>query len=157
MSKTMQDNDSMWEEVRRLRNQDAQNGDFSKMTSDELKRYMLNMDAYGAVSLAKSPYCPADAYGELLDYPDSRVHEALAGVRGTIARYLSRQLMKTGNPEVWRVMAENPDACPTILAALTRSKDKLTAELAARNSSTPSDASDDYFYEKNSNRALGYE
>lgn len=149
------DNDD-FEEFRRQRARDENSKRFADMTDDEFKNFYVSMDKYEAIELARSPYCPSDGFRVLLDYPNDDVREVLAGRRGTEARFLSQELMKTDNPTIWRAIAENPFASPVILAALTRgSKDELTRALGAQNRSTPSDAVDDYYYEKNSNKAWG--
>lgn len=148
------DNDD-FEEFRRQRARDENAKRFADMTDDDFKSFYVSMDRYEAMDLARSPYCPSDGFRVLLDYPSDDVKEVLAGRRGTETRFISRELMKSGNPTIWRAIAENPYSCPTVLASLTRSKDELTRSIAARNGSTPSDAVDDYFYEKNSNKAWG--
>lgn len=145
------DDEEMWEEVRAQRRRDSRKP-FSEFTDDDFKAFYVSMDKIDAIALAKSPYCPVEGYGHLLDFPSDQVHEVLATVPGNPARFLSQQLMKSRNPEVWRAIAGNESADPTILASLTRSKDYVTCELAAWNPSTPSDAVDDYFYEKNCNK-----
>lgn len=148
------DNDD-FEEFRRQRARDENAKRFADMTDDEFKSFYVSMDRYEAIELARSPYCPADGFRVLLDYPSDDVREVLATRRGPEARVISRELMKSGNPVIWRAIAENPYSCPTILAALTRSKDEVSRAISAQNPATPSDAVDDYYYEKNSNKAWG--
>lgn len=150
MSNTYND-DELWEQVRAQRTRDAR-GNFSQMSDDDFKQFYVSMDAVEAIALAKSPYAPADAYKHLLEYPDERVHEVLATVRGNIARFLSQQLMNSRSLSVQLAVAGNPDADKTVLSALTRSKHDAIAREAAFNGSCPTDAVDDYFYEKNRNK-----
>lgn len=158
MANTIQRDNDDFEEFRRQRARDAGAKRFADMSDDDWRSFYVSMDKYEAVELAKSPYCPVDAYRILLDYPSDDVHEALARKRGPIARFLSQELQRYKNPEVWRGIAENPDADPTILGALLKQdKDFLTCELAAWNPSTPQRLADEYFYEKNSNKAWGIE
>lgn len=125
--------------------------DFRAMSDDDIRRYLTDSSAADAVELARSPYCPAFAYSELAEYPDTQVRATLANRRGTEAKFLSRKLGHDLEEDVLYVVAANPWSDPQILSVLTRSRSHLIAQVAAANTSTPSDAVELY-YQKLLNR-----
>lgn len=119
--------------------------DFRSMSDDDVRRFLHDSTATEAAELARTPYCPAFAYAELADYPDTQVRATLANRRGAEAKYISRKLGHDKEEDVLHAVAANPWSEPQILSILTRSSNHLIAQVAAANCSTPSDAVELYY------------